>query len=359
MMATADARQLRYREAIDEATRQAMAKDERVFVMGVGVDDAKGIFGTTRGATVEFGSTRVFDTPLSEATLTGVAIGAALRGLHPLLVHARNDFLMLTMDQIVNNAAKWRYMSGGALRVPVTIRAIIGRGWGQAAQHSQSLQAMLAHVPGLHVIMPAMPADAKGLLLTALTTETPVICLEHRWLYEKTGPVPEEPYYTPFGHGRIVRDGADVTIAAVSHMVWEALAAAESLAAEGIQAEIIDLRTVRPLDSDLVASSVAKTGRLVVADTGWRSFGVSAELAARVGEACFSDLRAPIRRVALPDVPTPCSSELEKVYYPGPKEIVAAVRETLDPARGRRTAAAGDLVGPGADGAGKPFSGPF
>jgi pyruvate dehydrogenase E1 component beta subunit len=328
-------RQLRYREAIDEATRQAMAKDERIFVMGVGVDDAKGIFGTTRGAAVEFGPTRVFDTPLSEATLTGACVGAALRGLHPLLVHARDDFLLLTMDQIVNNAAKWRYMSGGTMRVPMTIRAIIGRGWGQAAQHSQSLQAMFAHVPGLHVIMPATPGDAKGMLLNALTTEAPVICLEHRWLYEKTGPVPEEPYYTPLDRAVIARPGAHATVAALSLMVHEALEAAATLAEEGVEVEVIDLRAARPLDSDTVSASVARTGHLVIADTAWRSFGVSAELAARVGEACFGELRAPIRRVALPDVPTPCSSALESVYYPGPADIVLAIRETLRAPAGR------------------------
>lgn len=344
-------RELRYRDAIDEATRQAMAKDERIFVMGVGVDDPKGIFGTTRGAFQQFGSRRVFDTPLSEASLTGIAIGAALGGFHPLLVHARNDFMLLTMDQLVNNAAKWRYMSGGKLRVPLTIRAIIGRGWGQAAQHSQSLQAMFAHVPGLQVIMPAFPEDAKGLLMTALTTEAPVICLEHRWLYEKTGPVPAEPYWIPLGQGRVVREGSDATVAAVSYMVWDALQAADILAAEGIQVEVVDLRSVRPLDSDLVGRSVAKTGRLVIADTTWRSFGLSAELAARVGELGFGDLKAPIQRVALPDAPTPCSSALERVYYPGPNEIVGAIRTTLEAQvlrRGENPAgASGALIGDG------------
>ena len=322
-------RQLKYREAIDEATRQAMAKDERVFVMGVGVDDPKGIFGTTRGAFEEFGSSRVFDTPLSEAALTGMGVGAAMRGFHPLLVHARNDFLLLTMDQIANNAAKWRYMCGGKLKVPLTIRAIIGRGWGQAAQHSQSLQAVFAHVPGLSVIMPATPADAKGLLMTALSGESPVVCLEHRWLYDKSGPVPEEPYYTPFGVGAVVRPGRDVTIVAVSHMVLEALQAAEVLAAEGIEAEVVDPRTLRPLDSALICRSAARTGRLVIADTGWRSYGVSAEIAARAAEELWGVLKAPIRRVALPEVPTPASSTLETAYYPGPPEIVAAVKQCL------------------------------
>ena len=323
-------RQITYREAIDEATRQAMAKDERIIVLGVGVDDAKGIFGTTRGAFEQFGSARVFDTPLSEAALTGMCVGAGLRGLHPLLVHARNDFLLLTMDQIVNNAAKWRYMCGGKLRVPLTIRAIVGRGWGQAAQHSQSLQALFAHVPGLAVIMPATPADAKGLLMTALSMDSPVICLEHRWLYEKSGPVPEDPYSVPLGQAGVVREGSDVTIVAVSHMVLEAVQAAEALAADGIQAEILDVRSLRPLDSDSIARSVAKTGRLVIADTGWKSFGVSAEIAARIGEALFGRLKSPIRRVALPDVPTPASSALEQVYYPGPREIAAAARRCLE-----------------------------
>jgi pyruvate/2-oxoglutarate/acetoin dehydrogenase E1 component len=330
-------RQLKYREAIDEATRTAMATDERVFVFGVGVDDAKGIFGTTRGAFEQFGGKRVFDTPLSEATLTGAAVGAALSGMRPLLVHARNDFLMLTMDQIVNNAAKWRYMCGG-LRVPLVIRAIIGRGWGQAAQHSQSLQSLFAHVPGLSVVMPATPHDAKGLLLQALRGDGPVVCLEHRWLYEKTGPVPEDDYTIPFGQAAVVRPGRDVTVVAVSLMVWEALEAAQTLAAEGIEAEVVDLRTVRPLDMDTVVRSLASTGRLVVADTSWRSFGAMAEVVSRIAEDALDLLKGPVARVGLPDVPTPASAVLEKAFYPGPGEIVAAVRKTFQ--RPARTASA-------------------
>jgi pyruvate/2-oxoglutarate/acetoin dehydrogenase E1 component len=322
-------RQLKYREAIDEATRQAMAKDERVFVMGVGVDDPKGIFGTTRGAFEQFGGTRVFDTPLSEAALTGMAVGAGLRGYHALLVHARNDFLLLTMDQIVNNAAKWRYMCGGKLKVPLTIRAIIGRGWGQAAQHSQSLQAMFAHVPGLSVIMPSSPADAKGLLMTALSSDSPVICLEHRWLYDKSGPVPEDPYYTPLGVGAVVRPGRDVTIVAISHMVLEALQAAETLAAEGIEAEVIDPRTLVPLDLGAIVESVERTGRLVVAHEAVEHAGFGAEIAAQVQHAAFDFLDAPVERVGAPFAPIPFSALLEDAYLPGADEIVAAVRATL------------------------------
>ena len=345
-------RELRYREAIDEGTRQAMEKNERIVILGVGVDDAKGIFGTTRGAFDQFGSRRVFDTPLSEAALTGVCVGAALRGFHPMIVHARNDFLLLTMDQIVNNAAKWRYMCGGKLRVPMTIRAIIGRGWGQAAQHSQSLQALFAHVPGLSVIMPATPGDAKGLLMAALAAERPVICLEHRWLYETTGPVPEPPYEVPLGEAAVIREGRDVTIAAISHMVVEAMKAAEILAADGIEVEVVDLRSLRPLDTATVSRSAAKTRRLVIADTGWQSFGVSAEIAARVGETLFGRLATPIRRVALPDVPTPASSALEAVYYPEARRLASVVREALEAPH-----AGGDV--PVIDERGREFKGPF
>lgn len=354
-------RQLKYREAIDEATRQAMAADPSIFVFGVGVDDAKGIFGTTRGAYEAFGPSRVFDTPLSEAALTGIGIGAALSELRPLLVHARNDFLLLTMDQIVNNAAKWRYMSGGTLRVPLTIRAIIGRGWGQAAQHSQSLQSLFAHVPGLRVIMPATPHDAKGLLLSALRSDGPVICLEHRWLYDRTGPVPEVPYTVPLGQAAVLRAGADVTIVAVSLMVWEALEAATGLAADGIDVEVVDLRTVSPLDTDTVLASVVKTGRLVVADTSWRSFGVGAEIVARVAEAIPLSLRSPVVRVGLPDAPTPASSALERAFYPGAAEVAAAARRVVawsPPPREVRPAATPDTAA--SLGTARPdFTGPF
>ena len=223
-------------------------------------------------------------------------------------------------------------MFGSSAPLPVVWRAVIGRGWGQAAQHSQSLQALFAHVPGLAVIMPATPADAKGLLMTALSTDGPVICLEHRWLYETSGPVPEEPYHIPLGQAGVLREGSDVTIVAVSHMVLEAAQAAEALAADGVQAEIVDVRSLRPLDSATIVRSVAKTGRLVIADTGWKSFGVSAEIAARVGEELFGRLRSPIRRVALPEAPTPASSALEQVYYPGAREIAAAARLCLEAA---------------------------
>ena len=322
-------REITFREALDEGLCQAMEKDSSVIVMGCGVDDCKGIFGTTLAATKKFGSKRVIDTPLSENALTGAGVGLALNGMHPLIVHARNDFLLLTMDQIVNHAAKWSYMTGGKLNVPLTIRAIIGRGWGQAAQHSQSLQALFAHIPGLKVVMPSNAYDAKGLLIAALQDKNPVIFIEHRWLFEHKAAVPAELYSVPIGKGRVAKAGHDVTVVAISHMVFEALQAAEALAKEGIDAEVIDLRSLSPLDDAIIVESVGKTGRLVIADTAWKSFGVSAEIAARVQEKLFGRLEAPIVRISLPDAPTPCSPTLEKIYYPGAQEIQKAVKTIL------------------------------
>ncbi len=322
-------RTLKYREALDEALVQAMERDETVFCLGVGVDDPMGIFGTTVSAFRKFGPARVLDTPLAENAVTGIAIGAAIAGMRPVMVHARNDFLLLTMDQLVNHAAKWRYMSGGGLRVPLTVRAVIGRGWGQAAQHSQSLQALFAHVPGLRVAMPSNAADAKGLLLSAIADDSPTILLEHRGLFEESAPVPAEPYEAPVGRGVVVRAGSDVTVVAISQMVGEAVKAADTLAGQGISVEVIDPRWLAPLDDALILSSAARTGRLVVADTSWTSFGVSAEIAARAAERLWGRLKSPVARVALPDVPTPCSSKLEKLYYPGAAEIAAAVGRVL------------------------------
>lgn len=322
-------REIKYSQALDEGLCQAMEQDSSVFVMGVGVDDPKGIFGTTLGALRKFGARRVFDTPLAENGLTGVAIGAAIEGLRPVLVHARNDFLLLTMDQLVNHAAKWRYMCGGKLSVPLTVRAIIGRGWGQAAQHSQSLQALLMHVPGLKVVMPSTPYDAKGLLIASIEENAPVIVLEHRWLYDQTGPVPEEPFRVPIGKAAVLREGTDVTVVAISHMVVETKKAAATLQAEGIEAEILDLRTLAPLDTPAVLASVRKTGRLVIADHAWRTCGAGAEIAALAAEHALDALKAPVKRVTLPDTPTPCAAPLEKLYYPGATEIAAAAREAV------------------------------
>lgn len=329
---SADQKSLRgrtYREALHEAASQMLLADRSVFIMGEGVDDEGGVFGTTKGLHKKFGKDRVMDTALAENGLTGIAIGAALAGMRPMLVHMRVDFIPLTMDQIINHAAKWHYMFGGIINVPVTIRSIIGRGWGSAAQHSQSLQALFAHIPGLKVVMPATPYDAKGLLRSSVYDGNPVIFIEHRWLYEHMGHVPEEPYSVPIGKGMIRRPGKDVTIVAVSHMVYEAMQAAEELKDGGIDCEIVDLRTLKPMDTPLVLESVAKTGRLIVAETGWRECGIGAEVIAKVAEEGFGSLKAPALRITFPEAPTPASPVLEKAYYPGKDRIIAAVRKTL------------------------------
>lgn len=330
-MSNESTRQLPMNQAIAEATVQAMEIDPSIFVMGVGVDDPGGIFGTTRAPHQRFGDDRVFDTPLSENALTGVAVGAAVSGMRPIMVHARCDFLLLTLDQIVNHAAKWRYMSGGTLSVPLVIRAVVGRGWGQAAQHSQSLQATLAHFPGLQVILPSNGYDAKGLLMSALQSDLPVVMIEHRWLHNDRCAVPEEAYTIPIGQARVAREGRDVTLVAISWMVKAALEAAETLAEKGISVEVIDLRCVLPWDRETVLSSVEKTGRLVVADTAWTAFGVSAEISAVVHEQLFGHLKGPVRRVGLPATHTPCAPNLERAYYPGAHELCDVVSQMLNP----------------------------
>ncbi len=320
-------RGLTYREALHEATTQLLETDERVFVIGEGVDDAGGVFGTTLGLHSKFGAERVMDAPLAENGITGIAVGAAVAGMRPILVHMRTDFLPLSLDQIINHAAKWSYMFGGHAGAPVTIRSIIGRGWGSAAQHSQSLQALFTNVPGLRVVMPATPYDAKGLLVSSVRDGNPVVFIEHRWLYEHMGHVPEELYSVPIGKGVVRRKGNDMTIAAFSQMVPESVHAAASLSAEGIECEVIDMRTVKPLDMDIVIESVKKTGRLIVADTGWKDGGPGAEIIARVMEQAFGSLKCAPARINLPEAPTPASPVLEKAYYPGSDDIIRAAKE--------------------------------
>jgi len=323
-------RRLKYWQAISEATVQCMDADPSIFVAGIGVDDFKGIFGTTRGAFERFGHARVIDIPNCENAFAGITIGAAAVGKRPLVVHPRNDFMFLAMDQLINLAAKWHYMFGAnSGAVPVVTRGIVGRGWGQGATHSQSLQATFGHFPGLYVATPASPADAKGLLVSALQGSTPVILLENRALYELEGDVPEAPEAVPFGKGKVVREGADLTIVSASLMVHEADRAAELLVEHGVQAEVIDVRSVRPLDEDIIVESVRRTGHLVVADTSWARFGLAAEVAAVVAEHAFHSLRAPVRRVTPPDCPAPVSKPLEDAFHPGPATIAQACLEVL------------------------------
>jgi len=314
-------RVITYKDALHEALDLSLARDPRVFIMGEGVDDAAGVFGTTKGLKEKYGAHRVFDTPIAENSLTGIAAGAAMAGLRPILIHARMDFLVLSLDQLVNHASKWCYMFGGQVKIPMVVRTISARGWGSGAQHSQCIQGMMMNVPGLKIVAPATPYDAKGLMISAIIDNNPVLFVEHRWLYKTTGHVPEDLYSIPIGKGVIRRKGEDITIVAVSYMLVEALKAAEKLQQAGISAEVVDLRTLKPLDEEILIRSVEKTGRLLIADTGCKTGSVASEIAAVAAEKAFHLLKKPIRRVCCPDTPTPTSDVLEKAYYPTSENI--------------------------------------
>ena len=322
-------RKISYAEAIREAFAQMLDSDPRVFVIGQGLWSPWYVGASMTDMDKEFGRDRVIDSPVSENATTGAAIGAALAGMRPVVVHPRMDFMVLAADQIVNEAANWTYMFGGKVNVPLVIRPIISRGGEQGAQHSQALQAWFMHVPGIKVVMPSTPYDAKGLLIAAINDGNPILYIDDRWLYDEKGEVPEEPYSVPIGQGTVRRQGSDVTVVATSYMVLEGTRAASSLEKEGIDVELIDVRSLKPLDDELIFQSVTKTGRLVIADAAWRTCGAAAEIAARVSENVFQHLKAPIGRVTLPDAPAPMSPTLEKAYYVGSKEVIAAVKRAL------------------------------
>jgi len=322
-------RRLTYSLAINEAIHQMMEQDPSVFLIGQGVKSPWYVGNTAKGLLERFGPERVIDTPVSENAITGAAVGSALVGMRPVVVHPRVDFMMFAMDPVINEAANWHYMFGGKSTVPVVIWGIINRGGEQAAQHSQALHSIFAHIPGLKVVMPSTPYDAKGLMISAIKDDNPVVYMDDRWLYSVEEEVPEEIYSVPIGKGIIRRKGKNVSIAAVSYMVIESMKASEELESEGIDAEVIDLRTVKPLDETLLFESVKKTGRLVVADVGWKAFGMAAEVSARVSETIFECLKTPVIRVTLPDSPAPASRVLEKEYYPYSKTIVDAVKSVM------------------------------
>jgi len=293
-----------------------MESDPRVCLFGLGVPDPKGIFGTTLGLQEKFGERRVMDIPCSENALTGVAIGFALTGMRPVMTHQRVDFSLLALEQIVNQAANWHYMFGGKMNVPIVIRMLVGRGWGQGPQHSQNLHSWFAHIPGLKVVMPATPYDAKGLLISSIRDDNPVIFIEHRWLHGISGQVPENTFTVPIGSCRIAKQGNDITIVCTSYMLLESLRAANILAELGISAEVVDVRSVHPLDIQTILNSVAKTGRLLVADTAWITGGFGGEVVAQVAEKAIQNLKCAPRRIGLPDCPTPTSPALARHYYP-------------------------------------------
>ena len=323
------ARSLPFYKAINEALATAMEKDKSVICYGLGVSDPKGVFGTTLSLQERFGPDRVFDIPASENAMTGVAIGASLNGIRPIMTHQRLDFFLLAMDQLVNNAAKWHYMFGGQASIPITIRLIIGRGWGQGPTHSQNLQAIFAHIPGLKVVMPSTASDAKGLLLSSIFDDNPVLFLEHRWLHNLESDVPEGDFRIPIGKARQLKMGDDISIVSFSYMTVEALHATEFLESQGIYCDLIDLRSLKPLDWNMIFASVRKTGRLIALDTGGRTCSVAGEVIATVCEKCFHDLAAPPIRLTLPDVPTPTSFSLTKVFYKRAEDIVKAAGDML------------------------------
>lgn len=316
-------------EAINEAMHIAMESDPKVICFGLGVDDPRRIFNTTAHLIEKFGPDRVFDTPTSENAMTGIGIGASFTGMRPVMVHQRLDFFLLAIDQLVNTAAKWHYMFGGQQPVPITIRLMIGHGWGQGPTHSQNLQAWFAHVPGLKVVMPTTPADAKGLLLASIFDDNPVVFIEHRWCHNVNGHVPLGDYREEIGKATVARSGADITIVALSYMVIEAIRAASFLEAEGIDVEIIDLRSVQPLDWPCVFESVRKTGRLLAVDTAQETCSVSSEVVARVSMELSAELKCAPARVAQPDYPSPTSFALTKHYYRGAAAIIQRIGEMM------------------------------
>lgn len=329
-MHNAKGRQLSYVEAIREALDQTMARDERVIVIGEGVPDPKAIFNSTAGLREKYGPKRIFDMPLAENGLTGACIGAAIAGMRPVMIHQRVDFALLSMDQLVNNAAKWHYMFNGKASVPLVVRMIIGRGWGQGPQHSQSLQAMFAQIPGIRVVMPTTAHDAKGMMIASIEDNSPVIFIEHRWLHHVKDVVPEEYYRVPLDKAKIIHEGGDITIAAFSYMSFEALIAARALlAVAGVRAEVVDMRCIRPLDVDAILCSVRKTGRLVVTDTAYKTGSIAGELISEVTERAFSTLKAAPVRVCSPDFPTPSAPSMAEHYYPTPQTIANAVLKSM------------------------------
>lgn len=325
-----ESRTLTYAQALNETLHQLLETDDRVFLIGQGVTSPWYVGTTTVGLVERFGVDRVIDTPVSENAITGVAVGAAIAGLRPIVEHPRLDFMYLAMDQIANQAANWYFMFGYRVNVPMTIWGIINRGGEQAAQHSQALQALFMHIPGLKVVMPSTSYDAKGLLAASVYDDNPVLFIDDRWLYKFEGHVPEELYKEPIGKGVIRREGNDISLIAFSYMAQQAISAADELQKEGIDVEVIDPRSLKPLDESLLFESVKKTGRVVIADGGWKTCGIAAEISALLSENVFDYLKAPITRVTLPDTPAPASRVLEEDYYPHNQTIVDAVLRLIE-----------------------------
>jgi len=317
--------EMNYVEAIKLAQRQVLREDEKTFILGLGASDPKGMFGTNLGLVEEFGDQRVMDAPLSENTLTGVSIGMAAMGFKPILVHHRLDFTLTAFEQMVNQAAKWFFNSGGKSHLPLLIRMVVGRGWGQGPTHGQSLQTMFAHIPGLKVVMPATPQDAGDMIVGGVIDGNPVIYIEHRWLHGIKSDVTQPFQRYKIGLARISKPGNDFTIVANSYAVVDSLLAARFLENKGVSCEVIDMRSILPWDKDLILKSIAKTRRVLIADTGHKSFGVTGEIISTIVEELWGQLDGKPLRVGFPDVPVPSAPGLSKDYYPGPAEIAMEI----------------------------------
>lgn len=320
-------KEIRYIRVITEALREEMARDKKVILIGEDVGSGGGTFSATRGLLEEFGRQRVIDTPISESSFTGLALGAATTGLRPVVEIMFMDFITTCMDPIVNQIAKARYMFGEQFKIPLTIVTPAGGGLSAGPQHSQCLEAWFAHIPGLKVVMPSTPYDVKGLLKSSIRDDNPVIFIEHKGLYGTKGNIPEEEYTIPLGQAEVKREGSDVTVVATARMVYEAMTAADKLAEDGISIEIVDPRTISPLDKDTILNSVQKTGKVVIAHEAVKTMGFGAEIAAIIADEAFDYLDAPIKRVGAPSTPVPFSKPLEKAYQPSSDSIIAAVRE--------------------------------
>jgi len=323
-------REITYREALNEAIAQEMRRDPAVFIYGIDVADHKRALGSSKNLVEEFGNERCFSTPLSEDAMTGFGLGAAINGMRPIHVHMRVDFMILAMNQIANMISSFAFGTCGKIKVPMVIRAIIGRGWGQSWQHSKTLHSLFAHIPGLKVVMPSTPKDAKDMLVSAIREDNPVIFIEHRWLYDVVGEVPEEVNPHSLKGSRVLRQGTDVTVLAVSWMNVEAIKAADVMKKHGISLEVIDARSISPFEHNTVVDSVKKTGNLIVADYDWIHCGFGAEVATRVYDSCFKSLKSPITRLGLAETHCPCTRPLESEYYPNAIDIIRAVEKKLE-----------------------------
>lgn len=322
-------RKITYSQALNEAIIQEMERDPEVFVYGLGVTDHKKIFGITNNIIERFGKERCFETPLCEDTMVGFGLGAAISGLKPIHIHTRVDFLVLAMNQLVNMVSSYRYGIARNIKIPLVIKAIVGRGWGQGFQHSKSLHSIFSHIPGLKIVMPTTPRDAKGLLIAAIRDNNPIIFIEHRWLFWQEGEVSQEPFVSPLGKAEVIKEGNDLTIVATSWLNAEALQAARFFKKRNINIEIIDPKTIFPLDEETIIKSVKKTGRCIVADNDWLYCGFASEVASRVSEKCFKDLKSPVEKIGFLPIPCPTARHLENEFYPGAEKIIRKVENML------------------------------